>query len=201
MVQIPSCRYHHVCRYGIQLHAWCHGVVVGSIVQEVAVSMEGKTITHLAYSCCRRSRHSHWRPPTPHEKDNLSVKNKCMMLNLCNTRRRSAHRSINANGLAPTSQHDLYHGLQRFEPSHQYLKTPPKRIAEKHARIRPENRVSERTCRCEPCCMRTRSPGATISGLIRLSVVGPYELKYAIVSMSAGSAEPEGSPDSGLSLI
>lgn len=43
---------------------------------------------------------------------------------------------------------------------------------------------------------RTPSPGATISGLIRLSVDGPYELKNETVSMSArvSSADVSSSP-------
>lgn len=38
------------------------------------------------------------------------------------------------------------------------------------------------------------SPGATISGLIRLSVEGPNELKYDTVSMSAASSAKVVSP-------
>lgn len=49
--------------------------------------------------------------------------------------------------------------------------------------------------------VRTWSPGATTSGLIRLSLLGPYELNHETVSTPACSVDDEGAPRNGYAQI
>ena len=60
------------------------------------------------------------------------------------------------------------------------------------------NENTEKQKHTHPRVARTASPGATISGLMRLSVEGPYELKNETVSMSAELSPAAISPPSAL---